>query len=63
MLEERAVDCPCCGARFVALIDPADGGTEYVQDCEVCCRPLRFGLAADPATGALALTVAREDDA
>jgi len=62
MLEERAVDCPCCGARFTALVDPSEADCEYIQDCEVCCRPLRFGLRAD-AAGAVELLVRREDDA
>ena len=63
MLTEQTVACPCCGESFVALIDPADGPTRYTQDCEICCRPLRFTLTPDPATGELALAVAREDDA
>ena len=60
MLEQRTIDCPCCGERFVALVDPANGDSEYTQDCEICCRPLRFALASDPATGALELTVRPE---
>lgn len=61
-LEEHGVDCPCCGARFIALVDPSDGGSEYIQDCEICCRPLRFNAGVDPLTGAIALTVAPEDE-
>ena len=63
MLEERRVDCPSCGARFVALVDTSEADCEYIQDCEVCCRPLRFRLATNAATGAVALTVAGEDEA
>lgn len=59
---ERPVDCPCCGARFVALVDPCEAGCEYIQDCEVCCRPLRFVLRADPAGESFELQVLREDD-
>lgn len=62
MLEQRSVDCPCCGERFVALVDPADGDSEYIQDCEICCQPLRFALTVDAATGAVTLTVRRTDD-
>ncbi|MDZ7828383.1 MAG: CPXCG motif-containing cysteine-rich protein [Halofilum sp. (in: g-proteobacteria)] len=61
MLDERAVECPCCGARFTALVDASEGDCEYIQDCEICCRPLRFTLRTD-ATGAVELRVRREDD-
>ena len=63
MLDERRVDCPYCGASFTAMIDPGDGDTSYTQDCEICCRPIRFRLDVDPATGSIALTTARDDDA
>lgn len=61
-LGEHAVDCPCCGGHFTALVDPTEAGSEYIQDCEICCRPLRFVLASAPESGAIVLTVAREDD-
>jgi hypothetical protein len=34
------VSCPYCGEEIELLID-VGGGTlqEYVEDCEVCCRP------------------------
>ena len=37
--------CPCCGEPVELLVDPG-GGThqEYVEDCEVCCRPWRVRL-------------------
>ncbi len=53
MLEEVTVDCPCCGEPFTALIDPSPGGQQYIEDCEICCRPLVFTVEVD-ADGALA---------
>lgn len=37
---EVQVKCPYCGETVEITIDSA-GGTaqEYVQDCEICCRP------------------------
>lgn len=61
-LEEHVINCPCCGSRFTALVDSTEAGDEYVQDCEICCRPLRFVLAAGPEPGLIELTVTREDD-
>jgi hypothetical protein len=37
---EATVTCPYCGETVEIALDP-DGGSlsEYVEDCEVCCRP------------------------
>jgi len=36
------VSCPYCGARVEVTVDPSGGARqEYVEDCEVCCRPWR----------------------
>lgn len=37
---EAEVSCPHCGEMVEIALDPGGGVTqEYVQDCEVCCRP------------------------
>jgi hypothetical protein len=37
---EAGVTCPHCGASVSLTLDPAGGQVqEYVEDCEVCCRP------------------------
>lgn len=37
---EATVQCPWCGEPNDIAIDPGSGDAqEYVQDCEVCCRP------------------------
>ena len=34
------VSCPYCGEVVTILLDPGGGPQqEYVEDCEVCCRP------------------------
>jgi hypothetical protein len=38
--EETEIECPYCGEVGELVIDRAGGATQdYVQDCEVCCRP------------------------
>lgn len=39
-LVERPVTCPFCGERIVLLLDPSAGDQNYVEDCQVCCRPI-----------------------
>ena len=49
---EADVTCPHCGRTMSLTLDPAGGrAQEYVEDCEVCCRPSRVRLWYD-ATGA-----------
>ncbi len=39
---EATVACPYCGAVNEIGLDPGSGATqEYVEDCQVCCRPWR----------------------
>lgn len=47
---ETDVTCPHCGETMSLTLDPAGGvEQEYVQDCEVCCRPWRVRLSYDAA--------------
>ncbi len=61
MLDEAEIDCPYCGATFTALIEPDDAGGDYIQDCEICCHPIRFRVRTSPA-GGLEVAIARDDD-
>jgi hypothetical protein len=33
-------ECPCCGEPIQLIIDCSIAEQEYVEDCQVCCRPL-----------------------
>jgi hypothetical protein len=41
VLDDSAfVSCPYCGETIEVLLDSGGGASqEYVEDCEVCCRP------------------------
>lgn len=39
---EAFFDCPFCGERISMLLELASGGQSYVEDCEVCCQPIRL---------------------
>jgi hypothetical protein len=50
LAEAAVVSCPYCGAEVDLLIDAGGGPIqEYVEDCEVCCRPwlVRVALRGD----------------
>ena len=41
------VQCPYCWERFELLVDASVEQQEYVEDCEICCRPIDFSIDID----------------
>ncbi|MCJ2376699.1 CPXCG motif-containing cysteine-rich protein [Vibrio sp. ZSDZ34] len=41
------VNCPYCGEAFDAILDCSVEHQEYIEDCEVCCRPIVFDVAVE----------------
>ena len=39
-LESVNIQCPYCWETFEAIADCSVESQEYVEDCEVCCRPI-----------------------
>ena len=62
MLEEITVDCPYCGEAFTALVDPSAGEQQYLEDCEVCCRPIVFRTDIDDDGRLIGVDTLRDDD-
>ena len=56
-----AVLCPYCGERLDKRIDLTVEEPAYVEDCEVCCRPIEFHIERDEGGALLALQVRRLD--
>ena len=56
------VACPYCGERFRIAIDAGADAQRYIEDCEVCCRPIVFEVWRD-AAGDWGVAASREDDA
>ncbi|GAB2586440.1 CPXCG motif-containing cysteine-rich protein [Dyella jejuensis] len=40
MLASRHIQCPYCGERIEILLDASAGDQRYIEDCQVCCRPI-----------------------
>ena len=50
---EAEVTCPYCGQEVTISLDPGSGAEqEYVEDCEVCCRPWTVRVTYDEEGGA-----------
>ena len=41
---ELQVQCPYCWESFVLLVDGSIESQEYIEDCEICCRPIDFSI-------------------
>ena len=60
MIEALGLTCPYCGEYFTMLVDCSAGDQDYVEDCVVCCRPIKCHLALT--TNGPTLRVHRDDD-
>lgn len=48
MLEPIAYVCPYCAQSIETVADPSQGSRQaYVEDCQVCCRPLQISVTLD----------------
>lgn len=34
------IDCPYCGESIEVSVEILDETQEYIEDCQVCCRPI-----------------------
>ena len=41
------VACPYCGESIELVIDCSVLFQEYIEDCEVCCRPMVLAVSVD----------------
>ncbi len=60
-LLEYRVSCPYCAEHLSILIDGSVDQQEYIEDCQVCCRPMtiRVELAYN---GGASVVVLHEDE-
>ncbi len=49
-LAEHDVSCPFCGETITLLVDASAGDQQYIEDCQVCCRPMQVSVTADAGT-------------
>lgn len=61
-LQQTKVGCPYCGESIEVLLDASDADQQYIEDCQVCCRPIVFNVSLD-VDDQLYVFVRSEDDA
>lgn len=62
MLDSRTIPCPYCGERIEIMVDASAGDQRYIEDCQVCCRPISIDVWVDTDDQAH-VSVAGEDEA
>lgn len=56
-----AVRCPYCGERLDVRVDLTAQEDSYIEDCQVCCRPIEFQIEREDSGALSALGVRRLD--
>ena len=56
------VDCPYCGEAIEILLDASIPNQTYIEDCQVCCRPITLMVQID-ASGVAHVRSRAENDA
>jgi hypothetical protein len=46
-LQEKVVDCPYCGEQIELVVDCSVSQQTYIEDCQVCCRPMIVAVTVD----------------
>ena len=46
-ISAKTICCPYCGEHIDILVDGSLPEQEYVEDCEVCCRPILLSVTVD----------------
>ena len=60
-LKEQEICCPYCGEHISVLIDCSVEQQEYIEDCQICCRPVSIRVSCD-VNGEVELMVRHENE-
>ena len=53
--------CPYCGEPIELIIDTSVTQQSYIEDCQVCCRPMLINVEVD-ADGYIYLDIRNENE-
>jgi len=57
---EQNFVCPYCGESISMLLDVSATNQQYIEDCEVCCRPIEIRFTTED-NRALSFNASRAD--
>lgn len=44
-MNEVFIQCPYCWQNISVLVDSSVSEQSYIEDCEVCCRPMQISVS------------------
>ena len=44
------IQCPYCWEEIDIIIDCSAGDQQYIEDCSVCCQPIKLSINYDEET-------------
>ena len=59
--ESARINCPYCGEPIEITVDVSAGQQDYIEDCQVCCKPMQVRIRVS-AEGTSSIDVRSEDD-
>ena len=59
--EATHIDCPYCGEPLEITVDMSVSQQDYIEDCQVCCKPIQFRIRVS-ADGQPRIDVRSEDE-
>ena len=62
MLEVETVMCPYCGEGTDVEVDISAGAQQYIEDCQVCCRPIEFVISIEEDGKSYHINARRDDE-
>ena len=45
LLQTHNLSCPYCGEVIQIVVDCSLAEQDYIEDCQVCCRPINFSIS------------------
>ncbi len=60
-LLKKTVECPYCGEGIDVMIDCSVYQQSYIEDCQLCCRPINFTVTVH-ADDDVTVTVTHESE-
>lgn len=47
LLQTHDLNCPYCGEQIQLIVDCSIASQEYIEDCQVCCRPINILITVE----------------